>query len=391
MVGEVSLQLGADASSCLRARGPPSPPAGRSACEDLPRYQEHQSRATALPGWPPAVCTRCLPQGGHLHPPVETLRFLRCRLACEEQGVPLCPRRSPGKTCVRQPRLLPSCASHRSGEGKRWLWLIGYIYWNHSWQSGKAGRAHRRDDERPPFAFCGPFHSPPQPGAEWKRVIWHGVAMVPRSARWHCPPRTSPYKTLAPLCWGDSLATDTDASGESQGTMNSQPTSPDNPVRILNFLPFVNICWQWIIKVAQAPALAEPTLIPHLGPSVMDLHIKPLTEGWIANIIICAAFFSPVEDELQLLPSISFFQVIFILQFPLTPKRVKNRSISFQFQTGRGKEPGERQRMPFATLSTCLSVFLPTPPARSSFRACECSWSGVLIPPRKVQQAALTP
>lgn len=138
---------------------------------------------------------------------------------------------------------------------------------------------------------------------------------------------------------------------------------------ISNFLPFVNICWQWIIKVAQAPALAEPTLIPRLGPSVMDLHIKPLTEGWIANIIICAAFFSPVEDELQLLPSISFFQVIFILQFPLTPKRVKNRSISFQFQTGRGKEPGERQRMPLPSLSTCLSAFLPTPPARSPFRA----------------------
>lgn len=36
----------------------------------------------------------------------------------------------------------------------------------------------------------------------------------------------------------------------------------------------------------------------------MELPIKTLTEGWIANTLIFAAFFSPVEDELQLLPSI---------------------------------------------------------------------------------------
>lgn len=73
------------------------------------------------------------------------------------------------------------------------------------------------------------------------------------------------------------------------------------------------------------------------SPAMIDLRIKALTDGWMANIIICAAFSSPAEDELQLLPSISFFQVIFILQFPLTPKRVKDRSISFQFQPGRGR------------------------------------------------------
>lgn len=111
-----------------------------------------EARLNALLGRPPMVCARCPHQGGHLHPPVETLWFLQCRRRAR------CPTVSPA---LPRESLCPAATSPARlcwplGEQNWWSGLTGYIYWNCSWQSSQAGRTRCRDGE------C-PFLSRPQP------------------------------------------------------------------------------------------------------------------------------------------------------------------------------------------------------------------------------------
>lgn len=153
VVAEVSLQPSLDASSFPRARGPlPPPQQGTVAARTSHAPASTEARLNALLGRPPMVCARCPHQGGHLHPPVETLWFLQCRRRAR------CPTVSPA---LPRESLCPAATSPTRlcwplGEQNWWSGLTGYIYWNCSWQSSQAGRTRCRDGE------C-PFLSRPQP------------------------------------------------------------------------------------------------------------------------------------------------------------------------------------------------------------------------------------
>lgn len=162
------------------------------------------------------------------------------------------------------------------------------------------------------------------------------------SARWALPPTPSPYQSLAPSprCWGDSLVTHTDTSGHPGQQAHSTPSQTPPG---LNGLPLVPVSRHRVRKLRSSRGSGAPA-----APPVPELHRRAQS----SHQHRCS--FPPVEDELRLLPSISFVQVISLLQFPLAPKRATHRSVRVQFQSGRGKGPGRgSRRRPVSPARAC--------------------------------------
>lgn len=83
----------------------------------------------------------------------------------------------------------------------------------------------------------------------------------------------------------------------------------------------------------------------------MELRIKALTDRWITPITICAAFPSPVQDELQLTPIHLILSSHLHCAISPHPKRSPRSIHPFPVSAG------ERQRMPPASPArACLAI-----------------------------------